>query len=169
MIGEVEQCGAHRSRRTDDEDFGARRELAVAREHLERGEIGEGNAHCLGRIDAVGHSHEKLRGAYRILGVGAYHAQIGDGFAFAERRHSGPDLFDNPHKLVARRKRQRPLEVGITAVADKDIREAGAGREHFDAHFAHARLGNGRLLDEFENLGPAEAGNADVLKAHASP
>ena len=57
---EIQQCGADGAGGADDEDRCARRQFAEAGEHLERGEVGERDAHRLGRVDTVGYGHKEL-------------------------------------------------------------------------------------------------------------
>jgi hypothetical protein len=123
--------------------------VATAGEHLEGSEIGERNAHRFGRRDAIGDRHEKPTRADRILGIATDDAEIGDHLALVRRSHAEPRHFHDTNDLIARRKRYRPLEVWIAAASDHCVGEAGAGGEHLDADLPRARIGDGRLFDEF--------------------
>ena len=102
MARQIEQRSADRARGADDEDRGARRQTAVAGEHLEGGEIGERDAHRFGGIDAIGDRNEETRRADRVLSVAADDAKIGDHLALASARlHRG--------RSARRRQRVRSL------------------------------------------------------------
>ena len=46
------------------------------------------------------------------------------------------------------------------------IGEAGTGGEHLDADFAGARVGDGWLFNQLQDLGTAEPGDTNVLPGH---
>ena len=164
MARQIEQRCPDRARGAHYEDNrGSARQAAVAGEHLEGGELGERNAHRFGGIDAVGDRHQETRGADRVLAVAADDAEIGDHLTLARLGHAGAGLLDDAHEVVARRERQRPLEVWVAAASDEGIGEAGAGGEHFDAHLAGAGVGDGRLFRQFQDLGAAEPGDTECV------
>src|ERR1700677_2208385 len=166
MPREIEQRRADRARSPDDQDRRSRRQTPIAGQHLEGGEIGERNADRLGGIDALRDTNEPIGGANGVLSVAADDAEIGDQLALARRGDASAGLLDDPHYLVARNERQRPLEVGVAAAPDEAVREPGAGGEHLDAHLPRTGLGDLRRPHEFENFGTSEAGYADALPCH---
>ena len=103
MTRQVEQRGAHRARRPDDEDCLARRKAAIAREHLIGREVSERDADRLRQIDAIRNGHEKTRGPEGILRISADDAEIGNHLAFSRRTHSGAGLIDDTDQIIARR------------------------------------------------------------------
>ena len=58
------------------------------------------------------------------------------------------------------------FEVGIAGTPDERISEARAGRQHLDADLARVRIGNCRLLHQFQDFGAAEPSDTDVLPYH---
>jgi hypothetical protein len=120
----------------------------------------------LGRINAIGNRHEESRRPNRILGIATNHTQIGDHFSLGRRGYTRADLLDNAYDLIARRKRQRSLEVRISSTPDHRVRKAGTGRNHLDADLPGTGLWDGLLFHDFQYVGPAEPGDTNVSPSH---
>src|SRR5215471_8340367 len=115
MARQIEQRRADRARGTNYEDSCSARQAAVAGEHLVGGEIGQRDAHRLGGINAIGHRHEKARGADRILCVSADDAEISYQLSGELVRHARSGLLDDADKVITRGKRQWSFEVWVAS------------------------------------------------------
>src|ERR1700722_8373109 len=139
MAGQIEQRRADGSRGAYHEYRRTPRNGTAARQHLKRRNIGQRHAHRFGRIDAIGNRHEEPRGTDRILGIATDYAQIGDHFTLRRRGYARADLVYDTNDLIARRKRQRSLEVRISSTPDHGVGKSGTSRNYPDADLPRSR------------------------------
>ena len=163
---QIEQRRTDRARGTDREDRCTRRQLAVAGEHLEGGQICQRDTDRLGRIDSIGDRHEEPRRPDRVLRVAADDAEVGHHLAFAWARYPWTDLVDDAHDVVAGGERHRSFVVRVAAAPDEDVSKAGAGGQDLDADLVATRFGQRRIVHQFHHFGAAELCDGDALPCH---